>query len=56
VYGNSFPPSFFEGMVVFAENDCCDGFILIIRMYTNQIENDIFTLFLALSKCINPRE
>jgi hypothetical protein len=45
----------FEGMVVFAENDC-DGLILIIRMYTNQIENDIFTLFLALSKCINQRE
>jgi hypothetical protein len=54
VYGNSFH-SLFEGMVVFAENDCCDGLILIIRMYTNQIENDIFTLFLALSKCIKPK-
>jgi Gpi18-like mannosyltransferase len=42
-------------MVVFAENDCCDGLILIIRMYTNQIETTSLLCFLALSKCINPK-
>ena len=48
-------PAFFESFVVFVENNCGNAFILVIRTDSNQIKDDILTVFLGLQQMEHSR-